>query len=807
MMSHYKLLDMNNWVQVIRRLPGFLWLGAGVMLWAAGVVVMGQTGADSEVKPIVVTEPPRREKVSYSREIVALLESKCTGCHGSVLAEKRLSLESVAEMLKGGKSGPAIVRGKAEGSLMFKMAAHRVSPVMPPKDKPANKPMTSLELGLLQMWINQGAVDDSDTEELTYEAPRSIELGDLPPGVQPINAVDMTTDGARVAAGRANRVQVYDVDSGLEIVSLGGHRDLIQSVRYSPDGTLLAAGSYQIATIWSAPVGGLEKSLSGHAGPILSLALASDGVTAYSGGEDKTIRVWNLAEGKLLRTISQPVSVTALAIVSGDGSLVSGGGDGMVRWLDPLDGRERRVLKGHIGAVLDIGVRADALGKLRIASASEDGTGRIWTVAASGDAAASGNPKHATSESPPMVLAGHKGPVRAIAFAPDGGAIVSGGDDGTLRTWNAIDGKAVGAPMVIGHPGAIMAISISPDGRTILTGSADKTARLIGRADGKVIRTLANHNGPVVSVGFSAEGDRIATADARGGLKVWETSTGLGVIAFGHTASQGSAIQPLKKVAFRGPGAVVSASADGTLKSWRFRGAWTLDRTLNAHVFRVLALDFSPDGGLLAAGGGEPSRSGEVKVWEVGKGLLGRSLPALHSDTVFALRFSPDGTKLATASADKFLKVTNVADGKLVRSYEGHTHHVLAVDWKSDGKELVTGGADNVLKVWDYAAGEQLRTLQAAGKQVTSVRWITGKPEVVGASGDAQVRIWNSDTGGSARGFGAGDYVYGVAASSDGLRIAAGGADGVLLIWNGQNGQVLQRLEANVRARLPAAAH
>ena len=85
-------------------------------------------------------------------------------------------------------------------------------------------------------------------------------------------------------------------------------------------------------------------------------------------------------------------------------------------------------------------------------------------------------------------------------------------------------------------------------------------------------------------------------------------------------------------------------------------------------MFRVLALDFSPDGGLLAAGGGEPSRSGEVKVWEVGKGLLGRSLPALHSDTVFALRFSPDGTKLATASADKFLKVTNVADGKLVRS-------------------------------------------------------------------------------------------------------------------------------------------
>src|SRR5262249_37236856 len=187
-------------------------------------------------------------------------------------------------------------------------------------------------------------------------------------------------------------------------------------------------------------------------------------------------------------------------------------------------------------------------------------------------------------------------------------------------------------------------------------------------------------------------GDRIATADARGGLKVWETATGMGVIAFGHTAAGGGAIQPLKKVAFSGEGLLASASADGTIKTWRYAGAWRMHKTLGSHVFRVLALDFSPDGGLLAAGGGEPSRSGEVKMWEVGKGMLGRSLPAVHSDTVFALRFSPDGSKLATASADKFLKVSSVADGKLVRSYEGHTHHVLAVDWRSDGKELVSGG-------------------------------------------------------------------------------------------------------------------
>ena len=179
--------------------------------------------------------------------------------------------------------------------------------------------------------------------------------------------------------------------------------------------------------------------------------------------------------------------------------------------------------------------------------------------------------------------------------------------------------------------------------------------------------------------------------------------------------------------------------------------------------------------------------------------MLVRSLDALHSDTVFGVRFSPDGSKLASAAADKFLKVTRIADGKELRSFEGHTHHVLAVDWKSDGKQLVSGGGDNVIKVWDFEAGEQLKTLPPAGKQVTAVRWVAGKPSVAGASGDKQVRLWNPDSGRNgevSRSFtGPSDYVFGVAVSGDGNRIAAGGADGVLFVWNAQNGQVLRKIE------------
>jgi hypothetical protein len=127
--------------------------------------------------PIAVSVPSRKESVSYAKEVADILDAKCVGCHSGALAENKLNLEGIAGMLKGGKRGPALVPGKADDSLLFKMAAHRVEPVMPPKDK-NQKPLTPAELGLLKLWIDAEAKDDSDVNE---EPAKPIELGDAPP--------------------------------------------------------------------------------------------------------------------------------------------------------------------------------------------------------------------------------------------------------------------------------------------------------------------------------------------------------------------------------------------------------------------------------------------------------------------------------------------------------------------------------------------------------------------------------------------------------------------------------------------------
>jgi WD40 repeat protein len=218
-------------------------------------------------------------------------------------------------------------------------------------------------------------------------------------------------------------------------------------------------------------------------------------------------------------------------------------------------------------------------------------------------------------------------------------------------------------------------------------------------------------------------------------------------------------------------------------------------RRLDGFADRVVALAFSRDGKLLAAGGGAPTEEGEVKVFDAATGKLVTDVKNGHSDTVFGVAFSPDGKVLATCGADKFVKTWEVPAGKAIKSFEGHTHHVLDVGWKADGKLLASAGADNVVKVWDFEKGEQVRTIAAHTKQVTRLMFVGTKPEFVTCSGDQQVRVWNADNGGNTRNFGdSGDYLYALGVSPDGSVVAAGGEAGVVRLYDGNNGQLLKTL-------------
>ncbi len=298
---------------------------------------------------------------------------------------------------------------------------------------------------------------------------------------------------------------------------------------------------------------------------------------------------------------------------------------------------------------------------------------------------------------------------------------------------------------------------------------------------------LAKARLPLRCGAFSADGSMVILGGEDGKLYTFGTERG---------AEAGVSAAHQKPVVAIGA-AGLSIASDGSVRSAALLPTWKLQAVMEPSeatkppVDRVLALAFSPDGKILASGGGIPSRDGELLLWNAADGSLLREISGAHSDTVFDLSFTPDGSMLASAGADKFARVFDMKTGKLVRSFEGHTNHVLGVAWNRTGRTLATSGADDVIKVWNLESGQQIRTIPGFTKQATALRYVGYDALFAVAAGGVPVRLV-TEAGNVSRNFdSAGAFMYDLSLSADGQTIAAGGLDGVLRLWSVGDGKPL----------------
>ncbi|MBP85116.1 MAG: hypothetical protein CMJ64_00090 [Planctomycetaceae bacterium] len=156
---------------------------------------------------------------------------------------------------------------------------------------------------------------------------------------------------------------------------------------------------------------------------------------------------------------------------------------------------------------------------------------------------------------------------------------------------------------------------------------------------------------------------------------------------------------------------------------------------------RTRAMSLSPDGKLLAVGCGAPGRLGETRIFDMSNGNVVNVL-GTTSDEVLDVAFSPQGDRLAIGAADSVTQIFEMPSGKHQLTITSHSDWVMALAWNADGTKLVSGSRDKTAKVFDSKTGELLVTYSGHGQPVKGVAFHPENKEVFSAGGDKKIHRW-----------------------------------------------------------------
>jgi WD40 repeat protein/transcriptional regulator with XRE-family HTH domain len=545
-------------------------------------------------------------------------------------------------------------------------------------------------------------------------------------------------DGLRDIAGS----QGFDILWATTDSSDGGaHTGAVAGV--ATHGNILVSGGEDgIVRIWDLAQRRLVHQRRGHTGWVYAVAISPDGQIIASAGDDATIRLWQLNTGQSTGILfGHDRRVRSLAFDAAD-RLVSAAEDGQVCVWDTDSANLTRTLRTTGSPAW--AVATDVGGSL-VAVAGEDEFLRLYDL----DSGALLEEK-----------AAHRDWIRCLGAAGD--TLVSGSGDGTARVWKVVDDAlTLARTIVVGA--RVRTVAVSPQADLIVTAGEDATLRAFAGDGTAGEQVLPRGIDWIRSAILRADGSVVAGCED-GSIRIWD-GKGLSVIRHGSDTTWAAAFSgdhallgrangtvevrdvttsELIRTVSAGEGRVWSLAAssdviaaacgDGTVRLWSMRDDWTLQ--LNDDEQRTWAVALNEAGTRLAAS----SAGNIVRVWALPSGHQLWERQA-HDGRIRSLAFNDNGDLLLTGGGDGLARLWRLPGGDLAGEFTHGASWVRSV--AIDDSRVALGCGPGVIYVHDITRGQVMAELHGHNGRVLMLGFCADPDALVSAAADGTVRLWS----------------------------------------------------------------
>ncbi|OMJ70986.1 hypothetical protein SteCoe_30913 [Stentor coeruleus] len=491
-----------------------------------------------------------------------------------------------------------------------------------------------------------------------------------------------------------------------------GHQNSVSSVCISPNNTFLASSSDSTIILWDIISNEQIQTLTGHKNIINHLCFTKNSKYLLSSSDDCRVIIWNLNDFSISWIFKEPsVPVKAFSC-------------------SPLDD------------FFALNISSDIISIVNIETHDKE-----------------------------CNLVGHTNDINCLIFSSDGGCLISGSNDKSVKIWDL--SKKTEEITLLGHSGPVTALALVPKSCNIASGSADCSIKIWDFEEKQEAYTINIHALPIKSLCISPFGPWLLSSALDLTLKAWNLNDKI----------EEAEISPRDSIVnciFYSESEDIFVTGDDNANVFLYNMKKNIEEyTFDTHEGMINCMCLSPDNQFLAY-----SANKILYLYSIKDKTIVAAFSD-HKDIINSITFSSDSLWIVTGSSDTTIKIWDLNNKQLERTLRGHLNIVTSVCISPDGKWLISGSKDKNIKIWDFVKRFESSTLRGHYSGIKTLCFIMGSALVASAGYDCIIKVFNLEDSKLCWSLvGHKDFITSICPSDDGKWIASGSNDGIVKIWN-----------------------